>query len=81
MCIRDSITRAHQDLQFLLDEKGAWVVAVAEVIGENGHDGDVQTGMRRFVFDRPFLVAIKEPDSTAPFLIAWIGNSALMTRL
>ncbi|HVJ85215.1 MAG TPA: DUF1559 domain-containing protein [Caulifigura sp.] len=72
---------ARQDLQLLLDEYGAWMVATSEVIGENGHDTpDDQNAIRSFRFDRPFLVAMKEPESASPYFLAWIANAALMTR-
>jgi hypothetical protein len=35
---------------------------------------------RSMVFDKPFLVAIREKDAEVPFLLAWIGNADLMEK-
>jgi hypothetical protein len=35
---------------------------------------------RRFVFDSPFLLFIKEPQARYPYLALWINNSELLVK-
>lgn len=76
------IERAVQDIQFRLDETGADFMSVSElvVIGEFGDEPKPYNPdrVRRFVFDRPFLVALQEPAAPHPYFIAWIADAELM---
>jgi hypothetical protein len=62
-----------QLIQFRLDEKGAELESALYSMGI--HD---PVRKRRFVFDRPFLLYLKERHSDAPYFVAWIENSELL---
>ncbi|MEZ6040199.1 MAG: hypothetical protein R3C20_06820 [Planctomycetaceae bacterium] len=73
---------ASLDVRLRLDETGAEYMSAGEagVIGEFGVPDDFYKAdrVRRFIFDRPFFIAMKEPDATDPWFVAWIANTALM---
>jgi len=75
------IADARQSMRFRLDEYGAELIADTQmVVGDNG-DGALHIDTllpRRLVFDRPFLLALKEKKATVPYFLAWIGNADLM---
>ncbi|MEZ6060056.1 MAG: hypothetical protein R3C19_06825 [Planctomycetaceae bacterium] len=71
---------ARIDIMLRLDETGADFISAAEagILGENGfgtYDGD---RTRRLIFNKPFLLALKEPDASEPYFLAWIANGELM---
>ena len=74
-----TLRATNQDIQFRLDQTGAWLISSAEVIGENGHDHPAQVP-RKLFFNRPFLIALQERDGKEPYFVGWIGNTALMTK-
>jgi type II secretory pathway pseudopilin PulG len=71
------LSRALQLIRFRLDESGAKLVSEALVVGENGHEPP-RSKERNFVFDRPFLIYLIEPDAARPYFAAWIENAELM---
>ncbi len=71
------VESAKQIVQFRLDERGAVVWSEAEVIGENG-SYDYSPGTRKFIFDKPFLIMLRETPEQQPYFAAWIGNTDLM---
>jgi len=71
------VKSATQIVQFRLDEHGAVVWSEAEVIGENG-SYDYTPGTRKFIFDKPFLIMLREAPEKQPYFAAWIGNTDLM---
>lgn len=73
------VIKARQELQFRLDERGAVVQREAAVIGENG-EYDYEPGTRTFIFDKPFLVMLREAPVKQPYFAAWIGNTDLMQQ-
>ena len=83
--LADSEAKAKIDIAFCsiqlrLDETGADFLSVGElaVIGEFGPTEYDADRIRRFIVNRPFFVAIKEPDSTYPYFMGWVANSELM---
>ncbi len=48
------------------------------MIGENGHY-EYTPGTRTFIFDKPFLIMLREALDKQPYLAAWIANTELMT--
>lgn len=79
------IEEAWQNIRLRLDERGADFVSEAEVmiVGEFGDTempGPPPPKPRRFVFDRPFLIVLREGQANEPYLIGWIGNADLMER-
>lgn len=71
------IEQARQVLQFRLDERGAVIQSEAEVVGENGAY-EYAPGTRTFIFDKPFLIMLREASTRPPYFAAWIGNTDLM---
>ena len=71
------VESATQIVQFRLDERGAVVWSEAAVIGENG-SYDYTPGTRKFIFDKPFLIMLREAPEKQPYFAAWIGNTDLM---
>lgn len=73
------VQSAAQVIQFRLDEQGALLISEVEVVGENGHY-EYAVGTRTFIFDKPFLIMLRESPSKNPYFAAWIGNSDLMVE-
>ncbi len=48
------------------------------MIGENGHY-EYTPGTRTFIFDKPFLIMLREAPDKHPYLAAWIANTEMMT--
>ncbi len=71
------LVSASQTLQFRLDERGAVVWSEALIIGENG-GYDYAPGTRTFIFDKPFMIMLRETPDRQPYFAAWIGNTDLM---
>jgi len=76
------IAIAEQTLQFRLDEYGAELIADTQMmVGENGHGPSLDIKPlkpRRLVFNKPFLLALRERGAEVPYFLAWIGNADLM---
>jgi hypothetical protein len=76
--VRDSDTQikvARQSIRFRLDERGATLISLAET-GSFTLDGGTP---RRFVFDSPFLLALREGDNE-PYFLAWIATAEVMEK-
>ncbi len=71
------VLSARQKIQFRLNESGAKLLSEAAVIGEYGHY-EYKVGERTFIFDKPFLVVLRESGDKQPYFAAWIANSDLM---
>jgi hypothetical protein len=70
---------AKQLIRFQLDESGAKLEAAAEVLFDSGPTGPPRPpDPRRFILDRPFLLALQERDTETPYLALWIDNVELM---
>jgi hypothetical protein len=68
------IEKAEQLIRFQLNEKGAVLKSEAAIVMRAlaimpGHS---------MIFDRPFLVLMKEANSTKPYFALWIGNATLL---
>lgn len=79
------IDEAWQNIRLRLDERGADFVSEAEVMivgefGDTDAPGPPPPRPRRFVFDRPFLIVLREEQAVEPYFIGWIGNADLMER-
>jgi hypothetical protein len=60
-----------------MDESGAVVRSTSYGRGEFG--GPQQSSMpRRFIFDRPFLIALWREKAESPYLAVWIGSPDAM---
>ena len=77
-----TIVEARQSIRFRLDEKGAELISVAEsaVVSDNGHSVEEKLIPRRFVLDKPFLLALRQGQADDPYFLAWITTTSLMER-
>jgi hypothetical protein len=71
------VARAVQATRFKLDEKGADLSSEGFMnISLSIHEEEP----RRFVFDKPFLLFLREENDNEPYLAIWIGNSELLAK-
>jgi hypothetical protein len=74
------IAEAKQAVRFLLNESGARLESEMQLGADwNGHP-PLPPPPRMFVFDRPFLLYMKEPSAEQPYLVIWVANAELMER-
>lgn len=77
------VADAVQTMRFRIDEYGAELIADTQmIIGDNG-DGALHVEKklpqpRHLVFNRPFLMILREKKASVPYFLAWIGNVDLM---
>ena len=67
-------SEARQDIVFALDREGVTLESEAAIVLKRG------TPPRRFVFDRPFFIYLKEKGSELPYFAAWIVHPELMVQ-
>jgi len=65
--------RASQEIHFSLDETGAQGNATGEIVKIKGPQSTL------YIFDKPFLVIMKEKDVAEPDLVMWIANTDYLT--
>ena len=80
---REYIIKAEQATAFVLNERGAELEAIVEIgsTGDFGDDGPPPPPpppIRKFHFDRPFLVLLRETQSHEPYFAVWLENAELM---
>jgi hypothetical protein len=74
-------TEARQSVRLLLNETGARIESEVDVgIYLNGHSAPAPPPPRRFVFDKPFLMYLKESQADQPYLVLWVSNLEIMER-
>jgi hypothetical protein len=71
------IQSAHQIIRFRLDELGAVLRSEALVIGEFGSSDPPPSHPWRLVFDRPFLVLLRQRDAAQPYFALWVEDPRL----
>ena len=71
---------AKQYIRFQLDESGAVLESEARAmhVGIDDDPDRPPDRPRQFVFDRPFLLALRQPKSEEPYFVMWIGNVELL---
>lgn len=74
------IAEALQTIQFRLDEYGAELISDMQmVVADDVALFERQPEKpRHFIFNQPFLIAIREYAGETPYFLAWIGNADLM---
>ena len=75
------IAKAVQDTRFKLDEKGAVLKSRAFFMamkGEAPAPGDAKP--RMFIFDKPFLIYLKQKTGKYPYFALWVNNPELMLK-
>ncbi len=77
------IASAEQGTAFVLNERGAKLESTAEI--ETDISADIEPTplpppppIRKFHFDRPFLVLLRERKSQEPYFALWLENTELM---
>ena len=69
------VTEARQGIHFRLDERGARVESDATwAVGAESEKP------RQFIFDKPFLLYLKQTNSNAPYLAVWIETAELLEK-
>jgi hypothetical protein len=70
------IAKAEQLVRFQLNEKGAVLKSEASIMvatmalnPQSRHE---------LIFDKPFLILLKQADSPQPYFALWVGNSTLL---
>ena len=72
------IRQATQLISFRLNEQGAILESSAELEELLGIEIGEPPPIRHLVFDRPFLVMLKETGEKQPYMAMWIGNQEFM---
>lgn len=72
------ILLARQEIRFRLDENGATLLSLAEAEAMYLNGGPAVVP-RRFIFDRPFLLALREGEHD-PYFLAWIATTEVMQK-
>ncbi len=68
-----NISKAYQRTKFSLNKRGAEVKSEARIIyKDGGHE-------RSFVFNKPFLIYLKEKGKNYPYFALWVNNTDMMT--
>ena len=67
-----SIIKARQDIRFRLNEKGAMLKSEARIRAE--------CIPKRLIFDKPFLLYLKEKQAKYPYLAIWVDNPEILLK-
>jgi hypothetical protein len=71
------ISKAEQLVRFQLNEKGAILKSEA-VIGMVGAALSLPVQHRSMIFDKPFLILMKQAKADQPYFALWVGNATLL---
>ena len=73
------ITEALQNIDFKLNEKGAVLKSEAKiVISKTSYM--IKEEPKKLIFDKPFLIYLKEKQSSKPYLVIWVDNTDLLVK-
>lgn len=70
------ISEAFQNTKFKLSEKGAVLKSEAKIIANKS----AQITTRSFIFDKPFLLILREKGAKNPYFLMWVDNTELMVK-
>jgi hypothetical protein len=70
------ISGAMQWIRFRLNEKGVVLKSEARTVIAMG----MESMPRYFIFDRPFLIYLKQKDGKYPYFAMWVDNAELMVK-
>lgn len=73
------IAQAIQAVKFQLDETGAQLSSEA-LMGLTFGVHIAEPDPRKFIFDKPFLLCLREKGAQHPYLVLWVGNSDLLVK-
>ncbi|MEW6170358.1 MAG: hypothetical protein AB1472_02195 [Candidatus Omnitrophota bacterium] len=71
------LSKAIQAIRFRLDEKGAFLRSEAVIELE---EGIMDYSPRQFIFNKAFLICLKEKNAKYPYLAIWIDNVELLIK-
>lgn len=71
------IAKAIQSIRFRLNEKGALLKSEAAIVLEKEISMEMP---KRLIFDRPFLIYLKEKGALYPYFAMWVDNPELLIR-
>ena len=76
------IAAATQAIRFKLNEKGAVLKSKAFIIGRMKGEAPMTRNKkpRMFIFDKPFLVCLKQKKGSYPYFALWVNNPELMLK-
>ncbi|MBL7071548.1 MAG: hypothetical protein ISS26_05210 [Candidatus Omnitrophica bacterium] len=74
------IAKALQSIRFRLDEKGALLKSEAAIMAPTMMPPSSPPKIRQFIFDKPFLIMLKEKDAKYPYFAMWVSNSELLVK-
>jgi hypothetical protein len=72
-----AVSEARQGIRFRLDEYGARV----ESDSTKGWASAASMEPRQFVFDKPFLIYLKEQSSQSPYFALWVETPEVLERM
>jgi len=75
-----AIDKAVQWTRFRLNQKGALLKSEARFLVAGCAPSPNYVPPRRFVFDKPFLISLKQKDASYPYFAMWVGNTELMVK-
>lgn len=76
-----TIAKALQDTRFKLDEKGAVLKSKAFIMAMKGEaPAPGNSKPRMFIFDKPFLIYLKQKIGKYPYFVLWVNNPELMLK-
>lgn len=74
------IAAATQVIRFKLNEKGAVLKSKAFILGRmKGEAPAGRSKPRMFIFDKPYLICLKQKAGKQPYFALWVNNPELMT--
>lgn len=72
------IAKALQSIRFRLNEKGALLKSEAKIVMTKG--AFMGEEHKNLVFDKPFLLCLKEKGAKYPYLAIWVDNAELLVK-
>ncbi|WP_224960160.1 hypothetical protein [Geomonas subterranea] len=73
------IAAATQAIRFKLNEKGAVLKSKAFILGRMKGEAPVgRSKPRMYIFDKPYLICLKQKAGKQPYLALWVNNPELM---
>lgn len=69
------ISKAIQDTRFKLYEKGVVLKSEAKITCEKGCASE-----RKFIFNKPFMIIMREKGAKSPYFVLWVENTELMVK-
>jgi hypothetical protein len=75
------ISKAIQWIRFKLNQKGALLKSEARIVGIGASAPPPNyIPPRQFIFDKPFLICLKQKGARYPYFAMWVGNTELMVK-